>query len=335
MQLGTLYMQVICSSTGLGSHLTPTCMKHSVHKSKGQKWAQHFLTCYHHHVSVGTLPHCWAHCLAPQSPPWSLIRRVYYMHPEVVWCIPATQGLWSVQSCRIVHASMLRVFGMHRVFLLSLNDLRTWGKAPSVPGWVGLMVNQHCQLRLEALPWELEENESGGVGGLRLLGCQGLLFWCLQAPWCLGILSILGGSHWCSSSLSLRWHFGCCPHSHLFSPPSPWGVAGVLHSPLSGAKMGFLSTALNAISGGSTGGAWDWAGPCLCVSSHAKFLTLAITVLALTLFLIVSTHPHLHGRFLRSWNWCCHQWQWPRWWVGHRLGGGGPALRVANTRPFM
>ena len=129
-----------------------------------------FLTCYHHHVSMGTLSHCWAHRLAPQSPPWSSIRRVYDMHLEVVWCIPATQGLWSVWSRRIAHASVLRVFGIHCMFLLSLNDLGAWGRALSVPGWAGSTVNQHCQLRLEALPQELGENELGGASDLKLLG---------------------------------------------------------------------------------------------------------------------------------------------------------------------
>ena len=65
---------------------------------------------------------------------------------------------------------MLRVLGIHRVFLASLDDLGAWGRAPSVPGWVGSTVNEHCQLRLEALPQELGENKLGGAGDLRLLG---------------------------------------------------------------------------------------------------------------------------------------------------------------------
>ena len=104
------------------------------------------------------------------------------MHLEVVWCIPATQRLWFVRSRRIVRASVLRVLGIHCAFLLSLDDLGAWGRAPSVPGWVGSTVNQHCQLRLEALPRELGENESGGAGGLRLLG--GL--WAARAG-CFGV----------------------------------------------------------------------------------------------------------------------------------------------------
>src|ERR1700676_1537201 len=87
----------------------------------------------------------------------------------VVWCIPATQGLWSVRSCRIVRASVLRVFGLRESFLLVLDDLGTWGGAPSVYGWVGSTVNQHCRLRSEALPWELGENGSGGANGLGAL----------------------------------------------------------------------------------------------------------------------------------------------------------------------
>ena len=129
------------------------------------------------------------------------------MHLEVVWCIPATQGLWSVRSRRIARASVLRVFGIHRMFLLSLDDLGAWGRAPSVPGWVGSMVNQHCQLRLEALPRELGENESGGAGGVRLLGS----LWAARAC-CFGVSWHLGARGYCLFSGGAA---GAPPHCHL------------------------------------------------------------------------------------------------------------------------
>jgi hypothetical protein len=50
--------------------------------------------------------------------------------------------------------------GIRLAFLLLLEDPGLWGGAPSVLGWVGSTVNQHCRLRLEALL------EFGGEHGL-------------------------------------------------------------------------------------------------------------------------------------------------------------------------
>jgi hypothetical protein len=103
------------------------------------------------------------------------------VHLGVAWSIPAAQGPMFIQSCQIVCATVLRVFTVHWSFPLVLEDPGTWGGAPSICGWVGLMVNQHCQLRSEALPWELGENESGGANGLGVLASPGggkaCLFW--------------------------------------------------------------------------------------------------------------------------------------------------------------
>jgi hypothetical protein len=43
------------------------------------------------------------------------------------------------------------VSGIRLAFLHLLKDPGLWDGAPSVLGWVGLTVNQHCWLRLEAL----------------------------------------------------------------------------------------------------------------------------------------------------------------------------------------
>ena len=65
-------------------------------------------------------------------------------------------------------------------FALDLEDPGPWNGAPSVPGWVGSTVNQHCQLRLEASLWGVGEKWSGVIrcfpeDGLPL-GCHLLLF---------------------------------------------------------------------------------------------------------------------------------------------------------------
>ena len=96
-------------------------------------------------------------------------------HPS---CAPFAVQLWNphhfiVMSCCCYIGVILQTAPANPVS----HDLRAWGGVPSIPGWVGSMVNLHCQLRLEALPWELGENKLGGAGCLRLLGCQGLLFW--------------------------------------------------------------------------------------------------------------------------------------------------------------
>jgi len=57
----------------------------------------------------------------------------------------------------------LRMLDLRQSFTLVLDDPGTWGRAPSVYGWVGSTVNQHCRLRLEAPLWELGENGSGGA----------------------------------------------------------------------------------------------------------------------------------------------------------------------------
>ena len=47
---------------------------------------------------------------------------------------------------------------------LVLEDPRLLGRAPSTLGWVGSTVNQHCQLRLEALLGGLGEAWLGESG---------------------------------------------------------------------------------------------------------------------------------------------------------------------------
>jgi hypothetical protein len=66
------------------------------------------------------------------------------------------------------------VSGVRLAFFHLLEDPGPWGGAPSVLGWVSSMVNQHCQLRLEALL---------GFGGEHGLGERMLFmdFWWLGA----------------------------------------------------------------------------------------------------------------------------------------------------------
>jgi hypothetical protein len=149
----------------------------------------------------------------------------------VVWCIPAAQEPLPVRSCRIARASVLRVFGLGESFSLVLEDLGTWGGAPSVHGWVGSTVNQHCQLRLEAPPWELGENGSGGAHGLRALASLGAgtsrlftfsgYYGTRGSPWCRE-----GGR---SGAPSHR--FERCPRGRPPLPPSSEDPAGVLSFP--------------------------------------------------------------------------------------------------------
>ena len=153
------------------------------------------------------------------------------MHLRVVWCIPATQRLWSIRSCWITHASVLRVFGTHRAFLLSLNDLGAWGRAPSVPGWAGSTVNQHCQLRLEALLQDLGENELGGAGDLKSLGslCAARAR-CLRVPGCCGARGyypFIGGA------------VAAPPHDRLGVTLSAVPTAACFHLPASKRRLGF------------------------------------------------------------------------------------------------
>jgi hypothetical protein len=69
---------------------------------------------------------------------------------------------------------VLTVSGIRLAFLHLLEDPGLWGGAPSVLGWVGSTVNQHCRLRLEALL---------GFGGEHGLGERALFvdFWWLGA----------------------------------------------------------------------------------------------------------------------------------------------------------
>src|ERR1700676_3938885 len=154
----------------------------------------------------------------------------------VVWCIPATQGLWPVRSCRMVRASVLRVFGLRESFLLVLDDLGAWGGAPSVCGWVGSTVNQHCRLRSEALLWDLGEN---GPGGASDLGASAGL---LAGRSCLFSFSECYGTRGC------HWNMG---GAALAPPPIDLSaVPAVAHFSLPALKtrLGFcfLLTGVNA-----------------------------------------------------------------------------------------
>jgi hypothetical protein len=59
---------------------------------------------------------------------------------------------------------VFRLSGIHQAFPSVLKDPGLWGGAPSVLGWVGSMVNQHCQLRLGALLGFGGEYVLGGTG---------------------------------------------------------------------------------------------------------------------------------------------------------------------------
>ena len=87
----------------------------------------------------------WPHGQRQQMPArkerqWHVhvIRRVHCMHLEAVWCIPATQRLWSVRSRRIVRASF---------FFFFLNQQFITRGSIAVRGW-SYKQKQHLQLRL-------------------------------------------------------------------------------------------------------------------------------------------------------------------------------------------
>jgi hypothetical protein len=73
---------------------------------------------------------------------------------------------------------MLRVSGVCLTFLHLLKDPGLWGGARSILEWVGSMVNQHCQLRLEALLGFGGEHGLGEQVLLMIFGGLGLLNFC-------------------------------------------------------------------------------------------------------------------------------------------------------------
>ena len=118
-------------------------------------------------------------------------------------------------------------------FLSLLDDPGLWGGAPSILGWVGSTVNQHCRLRSEALLWGLGENVWGGAGVIADSGCPlgpwALAFLCslplaMSAPGYRNIPSLKGVGRLCPPRLGLRPRAMPLCTSLLHLPWQAWGL---------------------------------------------------------------------------------------------------------------